>query len=147
MTKIQDRQEVLRWFAEGRTYAWMIEKYREKYGIETTQPMWSNFRSRNQIPRRIARNEELIPWGVKEEHRYNQIVIMLRQEGRRREGLPLTKDYEARVDAWLKMLEEEGVVVHYDPETEEGFFYVPREDGDDDIIRKPPEPTRFRGTA
>jgi hypothetical protein len=147
MTKIQDRQEVLKWFAEGRTYSWMVEKYIEKYNIETTQTMWANFRSRNKLPRRIARNETLIPWGVKEEHRYNQAVVMLRQEARRREGLPLTEGYEARVNSWLEMLEEEGVVVHYDPDTEEGFFYVPREAGDDDIIRRPPEITRARGTA
>lgn len=41
-----------------------------------------------------------------------------------------------RLDSWLKRLEEGGLVVTYVADTERGWFYVAREDSDDDIIRK-----------
>lgn len=44
--KIQDEGEVIRWFEEGRTYAWMAEQYRKKYHIDTVPSMWGNFRRR-----------------------------------------------------------------------------------------------------
>jgi hypothetical protein len=37
--------------------------------------------------------------------------------------------------------------VHYDPDTEDGFFYVPRLDSDADIIRKPRIKTTLRMAA
>ncbi|WP_327292430.1 hypothetical protein [Streptomyces sp. NBC_01198] len=146
-SKIQDKAEVLRWFEEDRPYSYMIEQYEQKYHITTTQTMWANFRTRNGIPRRIARNDELIPWFVREEHRWAYPITMLRQEARRREGLPLTDDYAGRLQSWLDILKEEDVVVHYDEETEEGWFYVPREETDTDIIRTPAKRTRVRGTV
>jgi hypothetical protein len=45
------------------------------------------------------------------------------------------------------MIKEEGAVVHYDPDTEEGFFYVPRQEGDDDLIHRPPSKTTPRPNA
>jgi hypothetical protein len=137
-SKIQNEQEVLKWFAEGRTYQWMVEKYREKYKIETTISMWGNFRRRHGLDRRMAWDDQLIPWPVKVEHRYSWPILMLRKEARRRAGLPLTADAEHEVDAWLAGMERDGTVLHYDPDTEQGWFYVPRRKGvDTDIIRHP----------
>ena len=45
------------------------------------------------------------------------------------------------------MLDEENAVVHYDGDTEQGFFYVPREEHDDDIIRRPKAKTTLRPAA
>ncbi|WP_420312536.1 hypothetical protein ACOB87_37875 [Streptomyces sp. YS-B37] len=145
--KIQNEQEVVRWFEEGRTYAWMIEEYKRKYGIDTVPSMWGNFRRRRGLDRRIVRDDELIPWFVKEEHRWAYPILMLRAEARRRAGKELTETDSARLASWMKMLKEEGAVVHYDPDTEEGFFYVPRQEGDDDLIHSPTEKTTFRPNA
>lgn len=143
--KIQDEQEVLRWFDEGRTYAWMIEKYREKYGIETTVSMWGNFRRRHGLDRRMTWDDELIPWVVKVEHRYDYPILMLRKEARRRAGFPTTSEQDAEIDAWLAGMLEAGTVLHYDAETDQGWFYVPRRDGiDKDIIRRPDRIERRR---
>lgn len=142
--KIQDEGEVIRWFEEGRTYQWMIEKYREKYGIETVPSMWGNFRRRRGLDRRIVRDDDLIPWMVKEEHRWAYPLVMLRTEARQRAGKQVTKADQGRLETWKKMLEEENAVVHYDPETEEGFFYIPRQPEDDDLIHRPKEKTTAR---
>ncbi|MFE9924253.1 hypothetical protein ACFYQA_22525 [Streptomyces sp. NPDC005774] len=144
--KIQDEQEVIRWFEEGRTYQWMIDEYKRKYGIDTVSSMWGNFRRRRGLDRRIVRNDDLIPWFVKEEHRWAYPLAMLRAEGRHREG-KATQDDLNRLASWKEMLEEHNVVVHYDPDTEDGFFYIPRESTDDDIIRRPEKKTTPRLNA
>ncbi|MEU5403702.1 hypothetical protein ABZ348_30925 [Streptomyces sp. NPDC005963] len=145
--KIQDEGEVIRWFEEGRTYAWMIDEYKRKYGIDTVPSMWGNFRRRKGLVRRITRDDDLIPWFVKEEHRWLYPLAMLRFEARRRDGRGLSEAETARLASWKEMLAEEGAVVHYDPDTEEGFFYVPRQPGDDDLIHRPPEKTTRRKNA
>ncbi|MCU7821421.1 hypothetical protein [Kitasatospora sp. DSM 101779] len=135
--KIVNESEVIRWFEEGRTYAWMVEEYRRKYGIETVQSMWGNFRRRRGLDRRLTRDDHLIPWAVKPEHRWAYPVIMLRTEARRRDGKTLTGNDSDRLATWLRMLDDENRVVHYDAGTTEGFHYVQREPGDRDIVRAP----------
>jgi hypothetical protein len=45
-------------------------------------------------------------------------------------------------------MEEDGTVLHYDPDTEQGWFYVPKRDGiDTDLIRKPERVTTTRRAA
>jgi hypothetical protein len=135
--KIQDEQEVVRWFEEGKTYEWMQQTYREKYGIETTIPMWAAFRRRKGLDRRNLRADDLLPWKVKAEHRHLYPAIMLRFEARSRAGRELNDRDSRRLANWKQMLDEDKLVVHYDEETEDGFFYIPREDSDTDLIRKP----------
>ncbi|MEV0437799.1 hypothetical protein AB0I84_00715 [Streptomyces spectabilis] len=135
--KIVDEDEVIQWFFEGKTYAWMIETYKEKYNTETTKAMWSTFRRRKKLPRRNVRNAELIPWKVEEEHRYEYPVMMLRAEGRRRAGKKLTETDEKRLTSWKKELRAKGLVVHYDPETPDGWFLIPRTEDDDELIHPP----------
>lgn len=143
--KIQDEQEVIRWFEEGRTYAWMVEEYRRKYNIETVPSMWGNFRRRRGLDRRIARDDELIPWEVKREHRWDYPILMLRKEARRRSGLPMSEADLDALEAWKRGMDRDGTVVHYEPETEEGWFYVPRRPGVDvDLIRRPERKTTQR---
>lgn len=144
-SKIVDRQEVLRWFEEGRTYTWMRDQYLDKYHIETGISMWANFRRREGLPRRIARDDNLIPWYVEPQHRYAYPILMLRAEARRRAGWSLTEDTETAVDAWIAGLERDGVVLHYDSETEDGWHYVPpRPEIDTDLIRVPERKTTMR---
>jgi hypothetical protein len=42
------------------------------------------------------------------------------------------------------MLADNNAVVHYDPDTEAGFFYIPRSDGDGDLVHKPKVSTRLK---
>ena len=137
-SKIQDESELMRWFAEGRTYQWMTEEYLRKYGIETGPSMFGNFRRRRGLDRRIARDDDLIPWEVKREHRYDYPIMNLRAEARRRAGFEIPEHVATQVDAWIAGMDRDGVVLHYDPDTEEGWFYVPRREGVDlDLIHHP----------
>lgn len=147
-SKIVDEGEVIRWIEEGRTYAWMSEEYLNKYNIETSPSMWSNFRRRHGLDRRIARNDELIPWEVQVQHRWRYPLAMLRHEARRRAGMDQAADIPEKLEAWKRNLEAENVVVHYEPDTEDGFFYVPRRPGiDTDLIRVPDRKTTKRRAA
>lgn len=144
-SKIQDEQEAIRLIESGMTYAEMCQFYLDKYNIETVPSMWGNFRRRKGLQRRIARNDDMIPWEIRQEHRWAWPVTMLRFEARRREGMDLAPRREKQLDSWLKWLNENNAVVHYDPDTEEGFFYVPRREGvDTDLIRVPERKTTQR---
>jgi len=136
-TKIQDEREVLRWFEEGRTYTWMVQQYRDKYNIETTPSMWSEFRSRHGLNRRISQDDSLLPWRLEPQHRWQYPAVMLRAEARRREGKELPREDLGRLNSWLARLEREDVVIAYDPQTVEGFAEVPRRADDVDIVRAP----------
>lgn len=145
VSKIVDRQEVLRWFKEGKTYDEMRTYYLEHYHIETGLSMWSNFRNREGLDKRINRNDEnLMPWAVRPEHRWAYPAKMLRFEGRRRAGKPLRPKDEHELDNFIARRVEENTVVHYDPDF--GFAYVPRQPGDGTLIHMPehpkPRPTR-----
>ncbi|MCZ2821046.1 hypothetical protein O2V63_11955 [Modestobacter sp. VKM Ac-2977] len=144
-SKIQNEKEVLRWFAEGRTYAWMSEYYRRIYDIEIGPTAWGNFRQRRGLGRRQAMNDQLIPWQVRAEHRNTYPLGMLRMECRRLDGLEMRDVALKRLQAWKEKLRVEGLVVHYDPDTPEGFSYLPRCPHDEDsLIRRPATSTRVR---
>ncbi|WP_372407188.1 hypothetical protein [Streptomyces luteireticuli] len=133
-------QEVIRWIEEGKTYNWIVAEYQRKYNIETSQSMWASFRSRRGLKPRIARDPELIPWKVKEEHQFRYDLAMLRLEARKRQGYELRDEDQKRHTSWRTWIDENNAVVYYDPDTEEGFFCIPREEGDTDIIRAPKKP-------
>lgn len=141
-------QEVLRWLEEGRTYQWMVEEYARKYNLDVTISMFAAIRRRHGIDSRIVRDESLIPWAVKEDHRHSHAVSMLRAEARRRAGRTLTPLMEEMLNVWLAGLKRDGTVVHYDPETPDGWWYVPRREGvDKDLIREPERRTGRRASA
>jgi len=147
-SKIQDEAEVIRWFEEGRTYAWMCQEYERKYNIHTVPSLWGNFRRRKGLTRRLTRDDDLIPWAVKSEHRWAYPLVVLRMEARKRAGHELTPLDEQRLASWKETLAEKDLVVHYDPDTDEGFFYVPRRVGiDNDFIRQPERKTTTRKAA
>lgn len=137
-SKIRDTSEVKRWYEEGRTYSWMVQEYQRKYHEEVTASMFSNFRARHGLKRRIARDDGLIPWEVKHEHRWGYPLAILRVEARRRGGFELRQQDAERLEAFKQKLSEDGVVVHYEPRTKQGWWLMPRRPGVDlDLIREP----------
>lgn len=133
-SKIQDVEEVLRWFDEGWTYQAMCDEYLRKYNIETVPSLWSNFRRRRGLTRRIVRDDQLIPWAVLEEHRWDHKLQMLRLEARARAGEPIREREAVRHRNFIDLLNNMGKVVDYTPET--GFVLVDREPGED-LVRRP----------
>lgn len=144
-SKIVDKGEAIRWIEEGRTYDWIVAEYKRKYNIETKPSMWGNFRRREGLEPRLIRDDDLIPWELKDEHRWMNPVNMLRAVARQRAGRELSASDQERLPSWLRTRETEDTVVHYDPDTEEGFWYVPRRPGiDRDLIREPDRKTTPR---
>lgn len=147
-SKIVNHDEVRRWIEEGRTYHWMVEEYLRKYDIETSVSMFGSYRARHGLARRIERDDDLIPWFVKEEHRYALPILMLRAEARRRQGATLDPQSERKLRGFLDQRQRKNDVVHYDPDTEEGWQYVPRREGVDlDLIREPERKTTVKRRA
>ncbi|TQM63820.1 hypothetical protein [Humibacillus xanthopallidus] len=146
-TKIQDETEVRRWFDEGRTYQWMADEYLRKYRLEMSQSAFSNLRRRRGWERRIARNDDLIPWEVNIEHRWAFVIRMLRFEGRVRSGKEVSREDQHVLTIWKSNLRARGEVVHYDPNTAKGFQYVKRGPDDGDLIREPSRKTTKRRSA
>jgi hypothetical protein len=138
-TKIQNEQEVIGWFRDGLSYEEMSRRYLEQYQITMTPSAWSNFRKRRGLDPRSVHDDALIPWTVREEHRYKFPLRMLRVEGRIRAGEEVSPIERAKRDRFIARLADEREVVAYLPEEypEEGFVYVRRTASDDDIIRRP----------
>ena len=84
-------------------------------------------------------DDGMIPWApIKREHRGRYLVKMLRAARRRELGLKNSPALEADLDLFLSSLTDNHAVVHYEPETEQGFFRVPRRDGVDTwLVRDP----------
>jgi hypothetical protein len=104
--------------------------------------MWSSWRRRRGIPTRIVHDHDLIPWHIRLAHNGRFAVAMLRAEARKRQGLDLSARQERDLKAFRARLKRDGLVVAYDPDTEEGFFLTPRLPEDKDIIRQPPPELR-----
>ena len=144
--KLQNTDEFTRWWNEGKSYAWIVAEYERKYNLRITPAAIGNWRARLALPRRQQRDLGLVPWAVQPQHRYRHALAMLRAEGRRRAGEPLSDIQAERLARWREFMKDENAVVHYDPDTEDGFFYVPRREGiDTDYVRVPDQNTRKRG--
>ncbi|WP_328310279.1 hypothetical protein OG432_11080 [Streptomyces sp. NBC_00442] len=146
-SKVQNHDEAKRWLLEGKSYAWMVKTYREKYNIETSPGYWATYANRADLPLRLVRDTALIPWKVAKQHRWNYNLVMLRCEARERAGEKLNDEEASKLASWKKWLEEDKLVIYYDPETKDGFYAVPREDRDTDLIRVPDNPALLRSKS
>lgn len=147
-TLIQDDMEVRRWFEQGWTYRRMQEEYLRKYDIETSISMWSNYRQRNGLHRRIERNDDMLPWAVRKVHRHRNQANMLRAAHRAAQNLPIGPTIRRAYESWIRSMRAQDCVVHYDPDTEQGFFYVARRPNiDKGLIREPEKKTTSRRNA
>ena len=79
-----------------------------------------------------------LPWDVAPRHTGSVHHEMLLTAARVRAGEELGLSERRRFDSWLEDLHAADAVVHYDPATQEGWFYVPRRAGRDrELVRKP----------
>lgn len=119
------RQMVDAWEAESgvRVSRSAIAMAMRRHGVDAAKPR--------------PRYENTVPWQLKPEHKYHAQARLLRLEGRHRKGRKLNDKEFQWLSTWRRELHELNVVVLYDPETEDGFHWVPRRSTDDDIIRRP----------
>lgn len=147
-----DDDTIIEWHLAGVTYREMADRWNAtRPGHDPVTESAFNMKCRRLgLPLRQMRHEDLIPWTpIRKEHNNEYMVNMLRREGARRAGAPrFTPGHKLcdetdlqRLNSWIQGLHEgnkgRGVVVHYDPETLQGWHYVNRVKADKDIIRTP----------
>lgn len=85
-----------------------------------------------------VRYSTTLPWRVQARHSDHYDAYMLRLAGRMETGRKLSADEQRRFASWKRRLDEAGCVVHYEPRSEQGFWWVPRRPGVDcGLIREP----------
>lgn len=137
MAKIEDRQEFVRLVRDKKMRNKDILAYYAERGIHLRPSTISMAKRRYGLDVREP-HADLIPWLVHEDHRGLYAAKMLRLEGRRRRGDQLDADQLRYLENWKQKMADDGTVVHYEYDTDEGWFYVPRRDGvDQDLIRDP----------
>lgn len=148
MTKqlVPDKTTLRRYLRKGLTQKQVAEEWERESGFRVTRSAIGMAMARYNLTgrRQRGRYEDLIPWYVLPEHRESADAKVLRLEGRRRRGKPLNERDATRLANWRRDLLAQDAVVHYDPETEQGWWWVPRRPTDDDIIRYPPKSKRKR---
>lgn len=138
VVKIEDRQEFVRLVRDlGMRNKDILEYYSQR-GIHLTASAVPMAKRRYGLNVKEAYSD-LLPWLVHEDHRSLYAAKMLRLEGRRRRGEEMIGERQLRyLENWKAKLAEDGTVVHYEYDTDEGWFYVPRREGVDmDLIRDP----------
>lgn len=139
--KVLPDSEVEQLLRQGKTDEQVVEYLAKHHHISITRSAVGMWRKRRGIPRVIPRYDDLIPWQVKVEHAGMYIPRMLRLEARQRRGKELQLKDRQRVEAFKRKLDDQDAVVHYDPDTEQGWWFVRRRPGiDTDIIRRPDQP-------
>lgn len=123
----------------GLTQKQMVELWEKESGIRVTRSAIAMAMQRAEIgsakPR--PRYEDMLPWRVTKEHRMATDARLLRMEARRRRGEKLSHRDLTWLTHWREELEAQNAVITYDPATEQGFWWVPKQEGDDDLIRRP----------
>lgn len=127
-----DAETLKRYVAEGLTTTQMAERFLEETGEKLTPSAFAvhMFRKGIKSARPRPRYTETLPWVVRAEHSNSHVANMLRTLGARDRGDEVPVDRLYRLERWLDRLDNEGTVIHYDPETKKGFWEVPREKAD-----------------
>ncbi|MCW2843333.1 MAG: Pirin domain protein [Nocardioides sp.] len=136
---VPDKTQMRRYLDQGMSQAKIVEAYEKDTGVRVSRSAIAMAIGRYELKssRPRPRYMETLPWTVLPEHRDHTDARMLRLEGRRREGGSLTVKELRWLQTWLETLNARNAVVDYNPRTKQGFWWVPREETDDDIVRRP----------
>lgn len=127
--KLDDR-EIEQMLRSGKTQIEVVRIYAER-GITIRQAAISMAIAAGRIKVDTDRNTGSIPWKLKPEHRHLHAARMLRTQARLDRGMDVGPSLARQVKSWREGLEMEDLVIHYDPDTPEGFWRVPRRHGVD----------------
>lgn len=128
---------------DGLSYTECAERLLTETGTRISVPDLVAAMTRAPATFRTDTSAETIPWQVRVTHLKEYPARMLRLLSRRREGAPLSTNEDRRLDDWLARLKSDDAVVAYNPSSENGFYYVEKNDETDGldgipIRRQPP---------
>ncbi len=119
---------------DGLTQEQMRDRFLEEFGEPRTRSAISVAMVRHGVkPPKANRkpdHSEYLPWSVKKAHQNRYEARMLRALSNTKKGVAIPVAESKRLAAWLSSLQEQNAVVHYDRDTEQGFWLYPREDAD-----------------
>ena len=127
--KLNDK-EVEALLRSGWSQMQVVRMYRDK-GVDVTQSAISQAITTGRIKVDTGRSTGGVPWKLKLEHRHFNNARMLRTQARLDRGLPIGQTLAPQLNKWRAALIAENSVIHYDPDTDEGFWHVPRRPGVD----------------
>lgn len=133
--KTPGKEKMRDYMSRGYSYREMSEKWRQESGIEAAPSAFSMAARRLGIGRGRKKYNELIPWQpIWSGHNMAYHLQRLRWEAARRKGKELDTLVQRRLDKWKSDLRQAGeVTITYDYESVDGFYVVPRRDGDVDM--------------
>jgi hypothetical protein len=135
--KIPDMGELEAWLRSGLTPKEASDRYTAR-GLQITPNAIAVLRHRRGWPKTNLDHSGLVPWVVEIQHRKLFDHKMLLAESSRRQGRPLSDRDAMLLENWKRRLDEQGAVIHYQADTEQGWWPVPRRAGvDHDLIREP----------
>ena len=127
--------------AKTMTHQQIADAVYAETGVRVNRSTVSAALSRAGLTNRI-RYSDALPWPrIKVEHNGHYVAQMLRAGARIQAGQDVMEALRARYESWSERMREEDAVIHYDPETADGFHYVKRRKGiDKGFIRNPKVP-------
>jgi hypothetical protein len=137
MERIVPGRDVLaHWVEKGMTHQEMADEVLRTTGHRVSRGAITMALIRHNLSTTVRpRYNEELPWRVATPHLGAYPARMLRLLGRRNAGVDMSEEQNRRLDSWLAQMDELGVVVGYDPDSEEGFVYIDRHPSDP---RNPP---------
>lgn len=125
-----------------RTQGWTQRKIALTYQVSESAVWKALMRAGYTEP--LATYKDILPWEIADEHKAVAIMERFRSIVKQNKGAALRPEEETRLQQWLRDLEANGLVVGYHkaapPNTASskgGFFYIPKSEQDDWIIRRP----------
>lgn len=125
-----------------RTAGWTQRKIAETYGVSESAVWKSLMRAGYTEP--LATYKDILPWEIADEHKTVAVMERFRSIVKQRKKAKLRPEEATRLKQWLRDLEENGLVVAYHKDAppnsasaKGGFYYIPKTDQDDWIIRRP----------
>lgn len=136
--KILPDKQLEQWMREGKTDTQIVQLLQQHpHFITVTRQAISAWRKRRGLQMR-PQAPSAMPWRLRPEHRQMEPARVIRLRARLDRGETIPAEEQARLDKAVEYLDSVGGVFHYDPDTLEGWFVVPRRPGvDTGLVRVP----------
>ena len=127
-----------KWVEEGLDHDQIRQRIKDEFNEEVALSTVSGHLSRIGLTDRV-KYDDVIPWArISIDHNHAYQLTMLRIAARMVRGLPVRDVDRRRFERWAAELRERNLVVHYEYNSPDGFYYVAAREGvDDGFVRKP----------
>lgn len=135
--RIPSESQLAKWVKDGLSHNEICDRIEKETGYRPGRSTVSAALSRAGLTNRV-RYDDVIPWKrISVDHNTHYALTMLRTAARIKHGLDVNPRDLSRFQAWKERLDEANAVVHYEYNSPEGFYYVPRRKGvDKGLIRE-----------